>query len=45
MARPAVTIVTASTFAILQGIDGIALKRGVDSWAAAASTANAGEKT
>jgi hypothetical protein len=45
MARPAVTIVTASTFAILQGIDGIALKRAVDSWAAASSTANAGEKT
>jgi hypothetical protein len=31
----AVTIVTASTFAILQAIDGIALKRVVDTWYAA----------
>jgi len=31
----AVTIITASTFAILQAVDGIALKRAVDSWVAA----------
>jgi hypothetical protein len=40
----AVTIVTASIFAILQGVDGIALKRAVDSWAAVPSTTNAEEK-
>jgi hypothetical protein len=31
----ATTIVAASTFAILQAVDGIALKRAVDSWVAA----------
>ena len=31
----ALTIMAASTFAILQAVDGIALKRAVDSWAAA----------
>jgi hypothetical protein len=33
----AVTIVGASTFATLQAVDGIALKRAVDSWASASA--------
>ncbi|MDQ3852022.1 MAG: hypothetical protein M3299_04230, partial [Thermoproteota archaeon] len=35
----AVTILVASTFSILQGVDGIALKRAVDSWYAVAPAA------
>jgi hypothetical protein len=43
----AVTIIAASTFAILQAVDGIALKRAVDSWynTTASSSAATEEKT
>jgi hypothetical protein len=43
----AVTIIAASTFAILQAVDGIALKRAVDSWynTTASSSAAIEEKT
>jgi hypothetical protein len=38
----AVTIVTASTFAILQAVDGIGFNMAVDTWHAAASPATDG---
>jgi len=38
----AVTIVTVSTFAILQAVDGIAFNMAVDTWYAAASPATDG---
>jgi hypothetical protein len=40
----AVTIATASTLAILQAVDGVALKMAVDSWYAAAPPATGGEE-
>jgi hypothetical protein len=41
----AVTIMAASTFAILQAVDGIALKRAVDSWYNTTTSAATEEKT